>query len=71
MWRPEQRIKYKPSAGQWPTVEQVSDSLLFKPLNVGRLHLEQRTWIPAMVPWRASEDGDVTQDVIDWYRRFA
>jgi 2,4-dienoyl-CoA reductase-like NADH-dependent reductase (Old Yellow Enzyme family) len=24
-----------------------------------------------MVPWRASEEGDVTQDVIDWYARFA
>jgi len=30
-----------------------------------------RTWIPAMVPWRASEDGFVTPDVIAWYRRFA
>ena len=33
--------------------------------------LEQRTWVPAMVPWRASEDGRVTGDVIDWYARFA
>jgi 2,4-dienoyl-CoA reductase-like NADH-dependent reductase (Old Yellow Enzyme family) len=24
-----------------------------------------------MVPWRATEDGEVTQDVIDWYARFA
>jgi 2,4-dienoyl-CoA reductase-like NADH-dependent reductase (Old Yellow Enzyme family) len=24
-----------------------------------------------MVPWRATEDGFVTPDVIDWYRRFA
>ncbi|MEO0464587.1 MAG: NADH:flavin oxidoreductase [Pseudomonadota bacterium] len=24
-----------------------------------------------MVPWRATEDGHVTRDVIDWYRRFA
>lgn len=24
-----------------------------------------------MVPWRASEDGFVTQDVIEWYSRFA
>lgn len=24
-----------------------------------------------MVPWRATEDGLVTRDVIDWYRRFA
>src|SRR5215813_11681697 len=24
-----------------------------------------------MVPWRATEDGEVTEDVIDWYGRFA
>lgn len=24
-----------------------------------------------MVPWRATEDGAVTDDVVDWYRRFA
>src|SRR3954454_19117767 len=24
-----------------------------------------------MVPWRATEDGFVTQEVIDWYERFA
>src|SRR5687768_18511501 len=24
-----------------------------------------------MVPWRATEDGFVTPQVIDWYRRFA
>lgn len=33
--------------------------------------LEQRTWVPAMVPWRATEDGEVTKDVLDWYARFA
>ena len=27
--------------------------------------------MPAMVPWRASEDGVVTQDVLDWYECFA
>ena len=24
-----------------------------------------------MVPWRATDDGFVTRDVIDWYARFA
>ncbi len=33
--------------------------------------LAQRTWVPAMVPWRATEDGYVTEEVIDWYARFA
>jgi 2,4-dienoyl-CoA reductase-like NADH-dependent reductase (Old Yellow Enzyme family) len=32
---------------------------------------EGRTWVPAMVPWRATEDGFVTPDVLDWYARFA
>ena len=30
-----------------------------------------RTWVPAMVPWRATEDGFVTPEVLDWYGRFA
>ena len=71
MWRPQQRIKYKAEAGNWPSRDQAANSLLFSPLSVGRLQLEQRTWVPAMVPWRASEEGDLTQDVLDWYERFA
>lgn len=43
----------------------------FQPLVSGRLRLETRTWVPAMVPWRATSDGDVTPEVIAWYRRFA
>lgn len=38
---------------------------------LGPLALEQRTWVPAMVPWRATEEGYVTRDVLDWYARFA
>ena len=33
--------------------------------------LRNRTWVPAMVPWRATEDGYVTREVLDWYGRFA
>jgi dimethylglycine catabolism A len=33
--------------------------------------LAQRTWVPAMVPWRASEDGFVTPEVLEWYECFA
>lgn len=33
--------------------------------------MESRTWVPAMVPWRATEDGFVTEDNLDWYGRFA
>ncbi|MFT5353541.1 MAG: 2,4-dienoyl-CoA reductase-like NADH-dependent reductase (Old Yellow Enzyme family), partial [Polyangiales bacterium] len=43
----------------------------FSPLHVGRLSLETRTWVPAMVPWRAEPTGEVTPAVIEWYRRFA
>src|SRR5262249_9571501 len=46
-------------------------SRLFSPIRVGPLALEERTWVPAMVPWRASEDGIVTPQILDWYRRFA
>ncbi|HUZ31903.1 MAG TPA: NADH:flavin oxidoreductase [Xanthobacteraceae bacterium] len=46
-------------------------SRLFSPVAIGPLQLEQRTWVPAMVPWRATEEGYVTEEVIDWYERFA
>ena len=37
----------------------------------GALALAERTWVPAMVPWRATEEGFVTAEVLDWYGRFA
>src|SRR5439155_18573118 len=44
----------------------------FSPLPLGRVTVaEQRTWVPAMVPWRATADGFVTPEVLDWYARFA
>ncbi len=43
---------------------------LFSPIQVGSLTLRHRTWVPAMVPWRATDDGLVSQDVLDWYERF-
>ncbi|MGA2128272.1 MAG: hypothetical protein ABSG76_19220, partial [Xanthobacteraceae bacterium] len=46
-------------------------SRLFSPVRLGPTMLEQRTWVPAMVPWRATDDGFVTDAVIDWYARFA
>jgi 2,4-dienoyl-CoA reductase-like NADH-dependent reductase (Old Yellow Enzyme family) len=71
MWRPPERIRYEPSLGRVPTAAEAGTSQLFSPIVIGSLKLAQRTWVPAMVPWRASEDGFVTQDVIDWYARFA
>lgn len=46
-------------------------SRLFSPIRIGPLEIRERTWVPAMVPWRATEDGLVTQEVLDWYERFA
>ena len=71
MWRPPERIKWKPDPGAWPTREEAADSLLFTPIPVGPLTLEQKTWVPAMVPWRATADGFVTPEVLEWYERFA
>ena len=43
----------------------------FSPIDVGPVTLEARTWVPAMVPWRATNEGFVTPAVLEWYRRFA
>src|SRR4029079_11188569 len=53
------------------TAEQAAASRLFSPIAIGPLRALSRTWVPAMVPWRATEDGFVTQENLDWYRRFA
>ena len=71
MWRPPQKIKWKTEPGPWPSREQASRSRLFSPLEAGPFRLATRTWVPAMVPWRATEDGFVTDDNVDWYARFA
>src|SRR5246127_3444872 len=71
MWRPPERIRYEASRGHVPSREEAEKSRLFSPVRVGPVTLAQRTWVPAMVPWRATEDGFVTEDNLDWYRRFA
>lgn len=71
MWKFANPIKHSIPDTEWPTATQAARSLLFQPIQVGRLTLESRTWVPAMVPWRATEDGFVTRDNLDWYRRFA
>ena len=71
MWTPPEHIKHAlPEAG-WPTAEEAARARLYQPIRLGPLLARQRTWVPAMVPWRATEDGFVTDDVIDWYARFA
>ncbi len=66
------RIKHPLPLAEWPSREDTARALWFSPLPIGpRLVAEQRTWVPAMVPWRATEDGFVTAEVIEWYGRFA
>jgi len=65
------RIKHELPSVRWPSAEEAARSLLFSPIRLGPLEAETRTWVPAMVPWRATDDGFVTQNVIDWYGRFA
>jgi len=71
MWKFANPIKHTIPETRWPTMAEASSALLYQPINIGALTLTSRTWVPAMVPWRATEDGFVTQDNLDWYRRFA
>jgi dimethylglycine catabolism A len=71
MWKPPEKIRFETKPGAWPSAEEAGRSLLFSPLAHRALALSSRTWIPAMVPWRATGDGFVTRDNIDWYVRFA
>ena len=71
MWKFSNPIKHPIPEARWPTAEEAAKSLLFQPIKIGPIALESRTWVPAMVPWRATEDGFVTQDNLDWYHRFA
>ena len=71
MWKFKHPIKHPIPATRWPTAAEASGSLLYQPIEIGPIKAASRTWVPAMVPWRATADGFVTQDNLDWYRRFA
>jgi 2,4-dienoyl-CoA reductase-like NADH-dependent reductase (Old Yellow Enzyme family) len=72
MWRPPQKIRHDLLEERAPTTEEAAAATLFSPIRLGSgLMLEQRTWVPAMVPWRATEDGFVTDENLAWYGRFA
>jgi len=71
MWKPAERIRYRAEPGTWPTREEARRARLFQAIELGPVGLTERTWVPAMVPWRASADGCVSEDVLAWYRRFA
>ena len=71
MWHPVPFVRHRVEPARWPTAEEAAASTLFSPLKAGRLSLADRTWVPAMVPWRSTDEGFVTDDVLQWYERFA
>lgn len=71
MWKFANPIRHKILETRWPNAEEAAPSRLFSPIAIGKIEARSRTWVPAMVPWRATEDGFVTGQNLDWYRRFA
>ncbi len=71
MWKPPERVRHPLPEPAWPTAAAAAAARWFQPLQVGPLRLAERTWVPAMVPWRATEEGFVTPEVLAWYERFA
>ena len=71
MWHPQPGVRHHVQPARWPSAAEAAASRLFSPLDAGRLSLADRTWVPAMVPWRSTDEGFVTDDVLQWYERFA
>ena len=71
MWKFAKPIRHRIEQTRWPTADEAARSRLFSPVAIGHLESRSRTWVPAMVPWRATDDGFVTKQNLDWYRRFA
>jgi 2,4-dienoyl-CoA reductase-like NADH-dependent reductase (Old Yellow Enzyme family) len=71
MWKPPERIKHTIPEVRWPDADEAAAAMLFSPLRMGPMEVEERTWVPAMVPWRASDEGFVTPEILAWYERFA
>ena len=71
---PDKRLLRLLPVDHWPSAEQAARARWFQPFALGHggvLRVATRTWVPAMVPWRATDDGFVSDNVIAWYRRFA
>lgn len=72
MWKPPEHIRHPLPPSRAPSAAEARASRLFSPLTLASgLVLSARTWVPAMVPWRATAEGFVSRDVLDWYGRFA
>ena len=56
---------------RWPSLEEAAASRVFSPGSLGPVETSSRTWVPAMVPWRCTEEGLVTPEVLEWYGRLA
>jgi 2,4-dienoyl-CoA reductase-like NADH-dependent reductase (Old Yellow Enzyme family) len=64
-------VKHALPTADWPSADEAARSMWFSPVQIGLVTARTRTWVPAMVPWRATEDGFVTDNVLAWYERFA
>ncbi len=71
MWKFANPIRHQIPDAIWPSADEAQRSILYSPIEIGSLRATSRTWVPAMVPWRATKDGFVTRENLDWYRRFA
>ncbi len=71
MWTPSERIRHPLLDTTWPSADEARRAALFSSIRIGPIELRHRTWVPAMVPWRTTEEGFVTREVLDWYERFA
>ncbi|MEE2901294.1 MAG: NADH:flavin oxidoreductase [Myxococcota bacterium] len=66
------RTKHSVLPTKWPSEAEAQASRLFQPVMLGKnTRLAHRTWVPAMVPWRATQEGEVTDELLEWYGRFA
>ncbi|MBK9037364.1 MAG: NADH:flavin oxidoreductase [Myxococcales bacterium] len=71
MWQPPERRKHALPLAAVPTPAEAAAARWFQPIALGPRTARTRTWVPAMVPWRATATGEVTPEVIAWYQRFA
>ena len=66
------RVRHPLPTARWPTAADAARARWFSAIRIGRhVTAAERTWVPAMVPWRATADGFVTPEVLEWYGRFA
>src|SRR5260370_1947041 len=71
MWKFPRPIRHQIPKTLWPPAEGAAESRMYSPIRTGQLEALNRTWVPAMVPWRDTEGGVVSQENLDWYSRFA